>query len=140
VVRKTRAWWYFKVVAYDFDIDTGGQGTARARVNTQLGGVVWFEFRPTAPDRFWLPPWAAFPLYDSVTIGWRMGEGERYWIDWQKWFAALPEDRKASYQERFLEPERDAWQGFYKLARRRAEPAAADVTMNVKPRLRDDGR
>ena len=115
-VRRTRVWWYFKVLAYHFDIDTGGQGTAGATVSTQLGGVVWFEFRPSDPGRFWLPPWAAYPLFNSVTIGWRMGSGEWYWIDWHNWYAALPEDRKAAYRSRFPEPDRDGWLGFYELA------------------------
>jgi hypothetical protein len=124
LVQKTRAW-YFKVLAYHFDIDTGGQGVAWATVNTQLG-VVWFEFRPTDPDRFWLPPWAAYPLYNSVTTGWRQGNGEQYWIDWHDWYAALPQDRKAAYRERFPEPDRDGWPGFYELAWRRTRSYAAD--------------
>lgn len=109
----TRAWWYFHVLAYHFDIDTGGVGNALATVDTRRKAVQSFLFQPKGPDRFWLPLWVAFPFYDSVTIGWRMGDGERYRVDWCNWFNSINADRQNDYKQRFPEPNRDGWLGFY---------------------------
>lgn len=111
--RKLRAWWWLTVETYYFNIDTGGQGSARAYVGSLFRGVELFEFRPHEPTRFWLPPWAAFPRYSSATMGWRQGSGEVYLTEWFRWFTSLSEERKASYKERFPEPSRDGWPGFY---------------------------
>jgi hypothetical protein len=74
-----------------------------------------FEFRPVAPGRFWLPPWASLPMHNSVSIAWKMGGGERYWIDWHQWFAGLSHDKKEAYKRRFPPPDRGGWEVFYEL-------------------------
>ncbi len=33
-----------------------------------------------------VPLWAAYPSYDSMTIGWRMGSGEVYKYRWHYWY------------------------------------------------------
>ncbi len=112
-VRGFREWWPFSPQAYQFDIDTGGEGSAVATVGLPFRGVQHFEFRPHDPARFWLPPWAAFPFYTTGTMGWRQASGEVYLTDWFGWFNALPNDRQAAYRELFREPDRDGWAGFY---------------------------
>jgi len=39
-MRKSWAWWYFRVDQYHVEVDTGGQGAALATVNTQLRDIV----------------------------------------------------------------------------------------------------
>lgn len=49
------------------------------------------------------PPWEAFPTYERHTIGWRMGPGEAYLVDWRKTIEALPRDYdvRLAYLRRF---------------------------------------
>jgi hypothetical protein len=112
-VRTCREWWPFSPQAYLLDIDTGGQGTALATVGVPFRGLVQFEFRPFDPNRFWLPPWAAFPFYTAGTMGWRQGSGEVYLTDWFIWYNALSDERRQAYRLRFPAPSRDGWQQFY---------------------------
>lgn len=39
-----------------------------------------------------VPPWEAFPTYERLTIGWRMGDGEEYRCKWDKFINQLPAD------------------------------------------------
>lgn len=39
------------------------------------------------------PPWQAFPTYERYSIGWRMGSGESYLMEYWKFLDELPEDR-----------------------------------------------
>lgn len=112
-VQAFREWWPFTPQAYQFDIDTGGEGRAVATVGLPFRGVQHFEFRPHDPARFWLPPWAAFPYYTAGTMGWRQGSGEVYLTDWYGWFHDLSAERQAAYRGRFPEPDRNGWLGFY---------------------------
>lgn len=54
-----------------------------------------------------LPLWLAFPLYPRGTMGWRMGAGERYGMEWGKWFGGLSEEEQRKYNEKFPMP--DYW-------------------------------
>jgi hypothetical protein len=119
---RVRSWWG-RTSVFSFEIDTGDHGPATAAVWTRIKAVVRFKFRTNDPRCFWLPPWAAFPLYNSVTIGWRMGDGEQYWLDWTDWFRKLRPDRRAAYRRRFPAPNCDGWEDFYDLCRWNWEPA-----------------
>jgi hypothetical protein len=53
----------------------------------------------------------AFPLIPWGTLGWRMGLGESYFLQWQEWYEPLSEHAKQTYQLEW--PEREGWLGFY---------------------------
>ena len=51
-----------------------------------------------------LPPWIVFPLYDSVTMGWRMGNGEAYMKVFTSYIDALSEEQRKTYAENYPTP------------------------------------
>ena len=51
-----------------------------------------------------LPPWIVFPLYDSVTIGWRMGTGEVYMEIFLSFVDSLTDEQKKAYAETYPMP------------------------------------
>jgi hypothetical protein len=112
LLKKHRAWWYFKVSWREFELDSGA---GRVRVVFASYGIQSFEYYPTDPDGFMLPPWAAFPGFTGVTIFWRMAPGEAYWDRWHAWYHSLSTARRAAYRARFPAPtdEEQAWEGFY---------------------------
>jgi hypothetical protein len=112
VLRKYRAWWYFGNRGYEMAIDAD-DGTATAWVFD--GGVCRFDYRPTGPKTFLLPLWAAFPTYNSVTMGWRQGEGEDYKYRWHAWYRSLTDAERAAYRDRCPAPidAGRAWAGWY---------------------------
>lgn len=63
------------------------------------------------------PPWQVFPDYERSSIGWRMGNGEDYMIDFDRWFRTQDVQAQDSYILQFPEPE--GWEGFYDNRRRR---------------------
>lgn len=52
------------------------------------------------------PLWLMYPEIPNGSIGWRMGYGEGYAIDFYLWFNKLEEDEKKKYKEMFPEPKR----------------------------------
>jgi hypothetical protein len=58
-----------------------------------------------------LPPWLYRPDIPAYSIGWRMGPGEDYWIDFRSWFVALSQADRSAYVETHQEP--PDWEGFY---------------------------
>lgn len=52
------------------------------------------------------PLWLMYPHIQNGSIGWRMGYGEGYAIDFYLWFNNLKEDEKKKYKEMFPEPKR----------------------------------
>nr|WP_293838826.1 hypothetical protein [uncultured Arsenicibacter sp.] len=56
------------------------------------------------------PPWEKFD-YDRYDMGWRMGKGEDYLMEWAKWYYQLSEGAQTNYQSTFPEPKE--WKGFY---------------------------
>jgi hypothetical protein len=112
LVRKRRAWWYFRVRWRAFEVDTG-DGTADVIVSRD--GVSSFEYNPTDPKTFLLPLWAVQPHFTSVTIFWRMAPGEEYKYRWHAWYRTLSDAERAAYKERFPAPTDNerAWSGFY---------------------------
>lgn len=57
------------------------------------------------------PPWVEFPDYNRTSMGWRMGAGEDYMLDFRAWFRALDGQRKSEYVS--ANPEPDGWFGFF---------------------------
>lgn len=58
-----------------------------------------------------LPPWQYRPDLAQGSMGWRMGSGEDYMMDYIGWYQALTSDSRQSYIIQFPEPEH--WVGFY---------------------------
>lgn len=44
-----------------------------------------------------LPPFIVFPMYSPVTIGWRMGTGEGYELEWMKVIKNLSKEELTEY-------------------------------------------
>ena len=56
------------------------------------------------------PPWEAHPEIEAGSIGWRMGYGEEYLLEFHQWFRRKHEDAKLRYAEDHPEPA--GWEGF----------------------------
>lgn len=81
------------------------------------------KFMPSACDcesHLLLPPWQVFPGLEATSMGWRMGNGERYRAGWFDWFDGLGEASRAHYVDRFPEPEKNGWPGFYAMVLKEA--------------------
>jgi ribA/ribD-fused uncharacterized protein len=50
------------------------------------------------------PLWLMYPNIPNGSIGWRMGYGEEYAMDFYSWFDNLKEDEKKNYMEMFPKP------------------------------------
>jgi hypothetical protein len=59
------------------------------------------------------PPWIKFPKIPWLSIGWRMGPGESYRVEWHNWFCRLSTSDREHYKSQF--PEGKGWTGFYKM-------------------------
>ena len=57
-------------------------------------------------DLLMAPEWLMYPNIPYGSIGWRMGYGEGYAMDFYRWFNKLEEDEKKKYREMFPEPKR----------------------------------
>lgn len=57
------------------------------------------------------PPWFMYPHIGRYSIGWRMGSGEDYIIEFGNWFSSLASDEREKYIEMFPEPV--GWRGWY---------------------------
>lgn len=57
------------------------------------------------------PPWTEFPDYIRTSMGWRMGSGEDYMLDFKEWFTAQGAQEQSQYKQ--SNPEPDGWEGFY---------------------------
>ncbi|WP_160687607.1 NADAR family protein [Clostridium sp. C2-6-12] len=57
-------------------------------------------------NKLMAPLWLMYPHIQNGSIGWRMGYGEGYAIDFYLWFNNLKEDEKKKYKEMFPEPKR----------------------------------
>ena len=58
-----------------------------------------------------LPPWRKYPNIPLGSIGWRMGLGEDYWIEFEDWFKHQPMDQQHAYA--VSNPEPPGWARFY---------------------------
>lgn len=57
------------------------------------------------------PPWLEFSDIPRGSIGWRMGEGEYYLMNWDRWYKKLRGDKRLEYRASYPEPLN--WEGFY---------------------------
>lgn len=57
------------------------------------------------------PPWLMYPNISRYSIGWRMGYGENYMVDFADWYSGLNIDEQRQFQEMFPEPK--GWLGWY---------------------------
>lgn len=55
-------------------------------------------------DLLMAPEWLMYPNIPNGSIGWRMGSGEVYIMDFYRWFNKLDEEEKKKYKEMFPEP------------------------------------
>ena len=60
-----------------------------------------------------LPPWSAYPEIPRYSIGWRMGGGEAYWVEFWDWYHTLSSEEQSAYRAEYPEPE--DWDGYYEL-------------------------
>jgi hypothetical protein len=112
-VRTKRAWWCFSVAEYTLRVETG-DGEAMAVIRSSTRSVFVFEYAPTDSRKFMLPPWAAYPQYDSVTTGWRQGGGELYMNRWYTFYRSLATDEQTTYKTCYAPPDDGRlWQDFY---------------------------
>jgi ribA/ribD-fused uncharacterized protein len=58
-----------------------------------------------------LPPWKKFPNVDPLDMFWRMGNGEQYMMDFEKYFASLSSKDKVRYELSY--PPFGDWIDFY---------------------------
>ena len=61
-----------------------------------------------------LPPWKKHPEINRFSMGWRMGYGEAYIIDWGEFYAELSKKEKKEYREKYPQPL--MWFRFYKMS------------------------
>lgn len=80
----------------------GGNGRGRNRL-----GELLMELRiRLQPDAlpFFEPPWIKFPGVEVSDLHWRMGEGESYLIDFQRWLAGLSAEARGHFEAYFKRP------------------------------------
>ena len=114
---KDTRWWYFTISCYTIEVDTG-DGHASVVASRYYPGGIWrCEYYPTDSNRFWLPLWVAYPTFSSVTIGWRMADGEEYKYKWHAWYRNLRDPARAEYKQHFPPPADESlgWKEFYEL-------------------------
>jgi hypothetical protein len=58
-----------------------------------------------------IPPWQKYPEIPLGSIGWRMGQGEDYWFEFDDWFVRQTAQAKKRYADENPEPQ--GWEGFY---------------------------
>ncbi|MCL2116695.1 MAG: NADAR family protein [Methanobrevibacter sp.] len=62
-------------------------------------------------DKPMAPLWIKFPYIPQGSIGWRMGSGEDYQMEFSYWFGKLSKKDKLKYQEMFPCPK--SWKNYY---------------------------
>ncbi len=65
-----------------------------------------------------LPPWLVYPDIPAGSIGWRMGSGEDYYLEFYRYYSRLSEEDATDYAREYPEPR--GWHGKY--AQIRANP------------------
>ena len=58
-----------------------------------------------------IPPWKAHPNIQAGSVGWRMGVGEEYIVEFGQWFGRKHTEAKQRYANEHPEPA--GWEGFY---------------------------
>jgi hypothetical protein len=67
----------------------------------------------SAVDGLLPPPWMRYPRIPMGSIGWRMGQGESYLVEWWDWLDSLSEVELQQYQGWFPPP--PTFQEFYSM-------------------------
>ena len=62
-----------------------------------------------------LPPWIKYPHIPAGSVGWRMGPGEDYWMDFLWWMRKLSESDFEAYK--LANPAPSGWDNFYTMMR-----------------------
>lgn len=62
-------------------------------------------------EKIMKPLWLQYPNIVPMDIGWRMGAGESYAMEFHDWYEELSEEDKAEYRELFPVPA--LWSGFW---------------------------
>ncbi|MBX9747570.1 MAG: hypothetical protein K2X34_11760 [Hyphomonadaceae bacterium] len=57
------------------------------------------------------PPWEQYPDQERSDLGWRMGAGEDYLVEFERWFSAQTPDQRVQFAGSHAEPE--SWIGYY---------------------------
>jgi len=57
------------------------------------------------------PPWIRFPHIPQGSVGWRMGYGEKYGMEFSEWLAKLSKKDRLKYEELFPSPK--TWRNYY---------------------------
>lgn len=57
------------------------------------------------------PPWLMYPHISRYSIGWRMGYGESYVMNFADWYSGLIIEEQKQFQQMFPEPK--GWLGWY---------------------------
>lgn len=60
--------------------------------------------RERAEKQLMAPLWLQYPYIPDGSIGWRMGSGEYYAMQFYDWFESLTEEEQKEYDEKFPEP------------------------------------
>jgi hypothetical protein len=120
-----RGWWpRYRVDFYTFTILVP-DAVVISSVRGESYSIHRFEVYPLFAKGVMLPLWLAYPEFNSVTIGWRMGSGEFYKYRWHYWYRSLSDEQRTEYKKKFPPPNDDdrAWAGFYEvIADERADP------------------
>jgi hypothetical protein len=58
-----------------------------------------------------VPPWVKYPNLPRLSMGWRMGAGESYIMDFGVWWSRQAREVRVRFKQKYVEPE--AWTGFY---------------------------
>jgi len=61
-----------------------------------------------------VPPWIKYPNIHRGSIGWRMGFGEDYWVQFQEWWKAQSSEVRQRIQAKY--PDDGDWSGFWQMA------------------------
>ena len=112
-VYKRRAWWYFRIIAYQLEV-TSSDGVFNAAVPGKLPFVVE-ESSAQRPRRLLGGLVHGTAEVHQFSVYWRMGIGEYYWDRWFTWFRHLPRQRQEQYMTRFPTTKLEGWEGFWEM-------------------------
>ena len=62
-----------------------------------------FKSKSKYPDGTLMTPEDAFPEYEKGSMGFRMGPGQNYLIQWNEWFENLSDEERKNYKNNHME-------------------------------------
>lgn len=57
------------------------------------------------------PPWNVYPQMPEASLGWSLGPGAYYWIEFRNWFGKMGVAAREIFVAENAEPQ--GWTGFY---------------------------